>query len=120
MIVGGVVPKLLLLLHQLGRHVIRGCSEPLDDCLGFPPEALGISEKGKSQVDPIFAVDPLLCRSSVASFISPLSAWTYAIGRNSVLRQVSVLSPTLGGDDRTELQQKVQDILDRRPRLWRD
>jgi hypothetical protein len=37
-----------------------------------------------------------------------------------VLRQVSVLSPTLGGDDRTELQQKVQDILDRRPRLWRD
>jgi hypothetical protein len=52
-----VVPELLLLLHQLGRHVIRGCSEPLDDCLGFPPQGLGISKKGKSEVDPIFAVD---------------------------------------------------------------
>jgi hypothetical protein len=56
-ILAGVVPKLLLLLHQLSRHVIRGCSEPLDDRLGFPPEGLGIPEKGKSEVDPIFAVD---------------------------------------------------------------
>jgi hypothetical protein len=56
-ILAGVVPKLLLLLHQLGRHVIRSCSEPLDDRLGFPAEGLGISQKGKSEVDPIFAVD---------------------------------------------------------------
>src|SRR6266540_7428962 len=60
-ILAGVVPKLLLLLHQLGRHVIRSCSEPLDDRLGFPAE-------GQIQYSRSTA---LLCRSWVASFILP-------------------------------------------------
>src|SRR5215470_19149853 len=64
-----VVPKLLLFLYQLGRHLSHGLDEPIEDRSRFALEGLGVSEKRLFEVRPVRAVDEIAHQVSLVEVV---------------------------------------------------